>query len=281
MDCKEIDYKNIAIQSDVIAGIVSLDVESISCFRDLDGYVHSDQGVATLVLRAVNSPLYRRGKTIGNIPMAISVLGFNVVRSLAMLAISRALFAESRNPLFRLHVWHHSLLTALAAQVICRDLGNEKESDEAFIAGLLHDIGKVLLCTHEPRSYLDVLSLVLEQGIPSIAAEQQVFGCDHCQVGLEAVTQWKLPERFADYIATDLSMLASPRSGETLQLGLALANCLIRDNGIGARPQTDPDATKARLLAFGVDEVLAAPWLEEGFVTTLMDNETYQLCANL
>ena len=84
MDCKSINYKNIPVQSDVIAGILNLDVESNTCFRDLDSYVHSDQGVATLVLRVVNSALYSRGNKIATIPRAIGVLGFQVVRSLAV-----------------------------------------------------------------------------------------------------------------------------------------------------------------------------------------------------
>ena len=76
MDYKAIDYKNIPVHSEIIAGIVRLDVDSNTCFRDLDSYVHSDQGVAALVLRVVNSALYSRGNKITTIPRAISVLGF-------------------------------------------------------------------------------------------------------------------------------------------------------------------------------------------------------------
>ena len=80
MGYQAINYKNIPVQSEIISGIIGLDVDSISCFRDLDGFVRSDQGVATLLLRVVNSPIYSRGRKIATIPMAISVLGFNVVQ---------------------------------------------------------------------------------------------------------------------------------------------------------------------------------------------------------
>jgi putative nucleotidyltransferase with HDIG domain len=204
MDCKAINYKNIPVQPDIISGIVHLDVESTTCFRDLDRYVHSDQGVVTLVLRVVNSALYFRGSKIATIPKAISILGFQVVRSLAMLAFSRSLFSLTSNPLFRTHIWQHSLLTAMAGQTICHALGDEKQKDEAFIAGLMHDIGKLLLFAHDPNKYLEVLHIVLKEACLSAEAEQRVYGCDHYQVGVEAVSQWQLPERFVGYMGSDL-----------------------------------------------------------------------------
>lgn len=281
MDCKSIDYKNIPVQADIISGIIRLDMDSNSCFRELDSYVSSDQGSATLVMRVVNSALYSRGKEISTIPMAISVLGFNVVRSLSMLAFSRSLFSQTKSRLFHTHIWQHSLLTALAGQAICQFLGDDKEKDDAFIAGLMHDMGKVLLFTHDQERYFKVLDLVLEQGCSSVAAEQQVFACDHCQVGREAVSQWKLPEHFADYMGVDLSIARPECADSPVKLSLAVANRLIDDIGIGARGQSDIEARKAALMSFGLAEARCEPLLHEEFIAGLMNNETYQLCATL
>ena len=281
MDCKAIDYKNIPVQSDIIAGIVRLDVESNTCFRDLDSYVHSDQGVATLVLRVVNSALYSRGNKIATIPRAISVLGFQVVRSLAMLAFSRALFAQTNSPLFRTHIWQHSLLTAIAAQVICPALGDEKQKDEAFIAGLMHDMGKVLLFTHDPTKYLDVLRLVLDESCPSAEAEQRVFGCDHYQVGIEAVSQWRLPERFVDYMGHRLDPQCPPGPEDAVRRGMAAANRLIGTFGIGARAAADVEERRTALKPYELPAELCEPWLQDSFLAELMSNDTYQLCANI
>ncbi len=281
MDYRAIDYKNIPVQAEIISGIIRLDVESISCFRDLDSYVRSDQGVATLVLRVVNSPLYSRGNKIGTIPMAISRLGFNVVRSLAMLAFSRSMFSRTKDKLFRLHIWQHSLLCAIAGRDICQAIGASKAKDEAFIAGLMHEMGKVLLFTHDEKRYLDVLARVLEQGTPSIEAEQQVFGCDHCQVGREAVTQWKLPERFAEFMGEELSMTHPGLSADPVRLSLTAAHFLVERAGIGNAPGNDIESSKQILMALGLGETLCDPWLQEDFVPGLMNDETYQLCANL
>jgi putative nucleotidyltransferase with HDIG domain len=281
VDPKAIDYKNIPVQSDIIAGIVRLDVESNTCFRDLDSYVHSDQGVATLVLRVVNSALYSRGNKIATIPRAISVLGFQVVRSLAMLAFSRALFAQTTSPLFRTHIWQHSLLTAIAAQTISRSLGDGKQKDEAFIAGLMHDMGKVLLFTNNPDKYLEVLRVVLAEKCPSAQAEQRVFGCDHYQVGIEAVSQWRLPERFIDFMGTSLSPQSHGGAEDHVRLSLAAANCLIGTFGIGASALVEIDERRFAIMSYGFSEYTCEPWLHEQFLTELMNNETYQLCANI
>lgn len=280
MDCTAIDYKNIPVQSDIIAGIVRLDIESNTCFRDLDSYVHSDQGVATLILRVVNSALYSRGNRIATIPRAISVLGFQVVRSLAMLAFSRSLFAQTNNKLFRTHIWQHSLLTAIAGQTICDALGDGKQKDEALVAGLMHDMGKVLLFTHDSRKYVEVLDAVLTEGRTSAEAEQQVFGCDHYQVGMEAVKQWRLPERFIEYMGTDLGPQKTGNTRDTVRLSIAAANRLIGTFGIGATALADVEDRRAALMEYGLSAEVCEPWLQEEFLAELMRNDTYQLCAN-
>ncbi len=274
-----IDYRNIPVQADIISGIIRLDMESNSCFRDLDSYVRSDQGVATLVLRVVNSPLYSRGRTIGTIPLAISVLGFNVVRSLAMLAFSRSLFANTRNPIFRIHLWQHSLLTALAGHAVCEGLDHVREQDEAFIAGLMHDMGKVLLFTHDPVRYELVLDEMLATGAASAEVERRLFGRDHWDVGREAAAEWKLPPRFGDYMGTDLAAPGDAALATPVLRSLAAANCLIAGIGIGTRAHPDLAARRAALNALGLTDEQCEPWLGEEFVAGLKENDAYRICA--
>ena len=281
VDFRSIDYQNIPVKSDVLAGILRLDVESETCFRELDNYVSSDLGVATLVLRVVNSAFYSRGDKIANIPKAISVLGFNVVRSLAMLAFSRSMFALTRNELFQRHVWQHSLLTALAGQTICSQLGDANDRDEAFIAGLMHDMGKVLLFNHSRHRYLEVVKLILGKGSTSVEAERRLFGCDHLEVGSEAVGQWKLPQRFAEFMGTDLSLPRAAPPADPVLASLSAANYLTRSNGFGAPPQADIDARGAALATLGLDTAYCDALTQDTFMTTLIENETYRLCANL
>lgn len=280
MAFKALDYRNIPVQADVISGIVRLDAESSNSFRELDNYLRSDQGVAALVLRVVNSPMYSRGKKIGSIPVAITVLGFNVVRSLAMLAFGRRMFASTRDPLFREHIWQHSLLAGIAGRCLCQALGAEKDKDEAFIAGLMHDMGKVLLFTHDPVRYGAVLARTIVAGESSVVAETSVFGFDHCQVGREAARQWNLPERFGDYMGCDF---ASPDSGfasTTILRSVAAANIVLKAAGIGAPPEREPATRQAALLALGLSAELAEKCMQDEFIAGQKDDEVYKLCSS-
>ncbi|HOE42623.1 MAG TPA: HDOD domain-containing protein [Rhodoferax sp.] len=281
MDCKTINYKNIPVQSEVIAGIIRLDVDSASCFRELENLVGSDQGVTTLLLRVVNSSLYSRGRNITTIPLAISVLGFNVVRSLALLALTRSLFSQTKNLLFRTHVWQHSLLTALASQSICGKLVSSSGRDESFVAGLMHDTGKVLLFNHDQNLCLEAISLSIKTGCSSLEAEQHFFGVTHVQIGREAVTQWRLPERFNDYMAFDLSVPRAQYATDVVLLSLAVANTLIKWRGIGGCLTEDTDVQKSTLMALGLNEPLCDSLLDETFVSDLMKVDTYKLFATI
>lgn len=278
---EKINFKNIPVQAGIISKIINLDIDANNCFRELDDLISSDQGVASLVLRVVNSPLYSRGNKVATIPLAISLLGYSVVRSLALLAFSRSLFSQTRNTFFRLHIWQHSLLTAIASQEICQALGSARLNDEAFIAGLMHDTGKVLMFTHKPDWYEKVLNLVLAGDCTSQQAEQQLYGFDHCQIGLEAVKEWKLPERFNDYMGAELTLPCAKPQTDTVLLSLMAANYLVKSAGIGARAVSDSAARNTALLSLGLSVELCEQLLQDQFMANLMENETYKLCASI
>jgi HD-like signal output (HDOD) protein len=281
MDSTKINFKNIPVQAGIISKIIKLEVDSNNCFQELDDLISSDQGVASLVLRVVNSPFYSRGNKVSTIPFAISLLGYNVVRSLALLAFSRSLFSHTCNEQFRLHIWQHSLLTAIASQTISQEWGESRLSDEAFIAGLMHDTGKVLMFNHNPALYQQVFEHAFVNNCSSVEAEHHYFGFDHCQVGAEAVKEWKLPEHFNDYMGTDLTLPQVAPQQDTVISCLRAANYLVKAAGIGCNEIDDGQLKQAALLGFGLSNALCENLLQEGFVERLMENETYKLCASI
>lgn len=281
MDQSKINFKNIPVQAGIISNIINVDILSHHCFRDLDDLISSDQGVASLVLRVVNSSLYSRGNKVATIPLAISLLGYTVVRSLALLAFSRSLFSHTKNAQFRLHIWQHSLLTAIASQSICQKLGFAKLNDEAFIAGLMHDTGKVLMFTHNPGSYEIVFKQIFESNCTSSFAERQCFGFDHSQVGLEAAKEWKLPPRFNSYMGEDLTLPRAEMLADTVLRSLIAANYLIKTAGVGANKLDEHDTRKTALLSFGLADELCEELLQSEFIESLMENEIYKLCASI
>jgi putative nucleotidyltransferase with HDIG domain len=281
MASTKINFKNIPVQAGIISKIISLDVESNNCFQELDELIGSDQGVASLLLRVVNSPFYSRGNKVATIPYAISLLGYSVVRSLALMAFSRSLFSQTRNSLFRLHIWQHSLLTAIASQSICEKLGKTNLKDDAFVAGLMHDTGKVLMFTHDPDLYAKVFALSFESNCSSLQAERQYFGFDHCDTGLEAVTEWKLPERFNEYMGKALQMQAVDHNADAVLLSLSAANYLVKSAGIGASLVDDYETRYDALRSLGLNDAICEALLQDEYFEDLKESDTYKLCASI
>ena len=279
MKCQKINYKNVAVQPGIVSKIIKIDIDSNHCFRELDQLLRSDQGTATLVLRVANSTIYNRGKKINTLPVAISVLGINIIRSLTVLALARSIFTQSENELIRLHVWHHSLLTAIASQNICCKLGGENQCEEAFIAGLLHDIGKILLFSHYTEDYVDTVNYSLKNNCASFVAERKLLGIDHLEVGQQAVKEWKLPEHFVSYMGVNLEEPRCDQAENTVQLSLKAANSLLKGAGIGAS-LLEPSIRKEKLMAIGLDEKLSDDLLEDNYMQGLLNNEIYQQCTN-
>ena len=282
---KKIDYRRVAAQPDIISEIIKIDDDSPHCFGELDRLLRSDQGAASLVLRVANSVIYNRGHPIKTLPVAITLLGINVIRSLSILALTRSIFLQGKNKLIRQHVWNHSLLTAIASQHICVEMGNSANAEEAFVAGLLHDVGKILLFSHYSEAYLNALNYWLESQCSSAEAEQMFLGLDHYHVGQQAVKEWKLPAHFVDYMGINLD---EPYRAESeystqpgsVQLSLAAANSLIKGAGIGAS-SWKPEKRKAKLVGLGLSRDFCDCLLEDSFMQGLMKNELYQQCADV
>ena len=278
MKLDSINFRVVTAQPDFLARIIQIDANSDHCFQEMDSLLRSDQGAVSLILRVANSAMYSRGKQIKTIPHAINLLGINVIRSLAVLSVSRSIFSQNKNRLIKQHVWQHSLLTALACQQICAEMGESKLGEEAFVAGLLHDIGKVLLFYNYPDEYIQTLNHALETPCSCAEAERQILGIDHYEVGKEAVLEWRLPPYFNLYIATDLD-LPTPNAvqNKVVQI-LAIANNLIKYAGFGAN-SSDLQMRKGKLMDLGASDNLSEYLLEESFMQQLVQNEIYLLCV--
>ena len=190
-----VDLKNIklGVQPHVLASIVNLSDGSDMSFAQLDRLVKSDQNMAALILKAANSSLYSRGNEIRTLQHAISMLGFQIVRSLAMAAASKTLFQAGNYTRFKKFVWEHSIVTAMIARELAQKLDMKDHQEEAFIAGLLHDIGKVIMNVLDRKKYIQVIDMATTQNIAFADAETKLFGYNHLDLGGMAVTEWKLP----------------------------------------------------------------------------------------
>jgi putative nucleotidyltransferase with HDIG domain len=149
-----------------------------------------DQGMAAKILRIANSSFYGLAGKVKTVRQAVLVLGFDNARALAVASqvidhfggAHRARVAE---------FWRHSIATAVCARSLARHAG--LDHDAAFIAGLLHDIGRLVLAVGFPDEYARVLDACAADEATLGAAELRILGVDHERVGQMLAEAWKFP----------------------------------------------------------------------------------------
>lgn len=164
-----------------------------SAMDELVRLVESDAAISGRMITLVNSPLYGFPNRIGSVAEAVTLMGTRAVKQFCMTSGLLGILSvnDVRFPLATITFRHHSLSTAVAAKAIAEHLSLAGELIESlFIAGLLHDIGKVLLVRVSTGRYAKALSESAELGISLDFAEIAHFGCSHAQVGAELCRSW-------------------------------------------------------------------------------------------
>lgn len=166
-------------------------------FREVAEVLETDAAFTAEVLRLANSPAFGRYK-VSSVLQAISMLGLLRLRSIVTtLGMSRYLAAVSRTPALR-RLWEHNLATAVIAERISEDFG--QDPDLAYVAGLLHDIGRIGLLICEPDTYLRSLEDTSET-LGRLELERLEVGVDHAEAGATIARAWGLPDELIAVIA--------------------------------------------------------------------------------
>lgn len=161
---------------------------------ELYNEIKTNPAMAARIMRVVNSAYYSRRFTIQDLKQAISLLGFLEVRNLALTVYVSQLF---ESPVYvgeysREALWEHLVAVATASRMIAEQCGHAAP-EEAYLAGLLHDIGFLLLDQTIHRRFCQVLSLI-EENVPTCRVEMRVLTFDHAELGAFVARKWSLPE---------------------------------------------------------------------------------------
>jgi putative nucleotidyltransferase with HDIG domain len=155
--------------------------------------ISQDQALTAKTLRLANSSFYGMAKQVTTIQEAITILGFRTVRSLATTAaLITAFTGKSANGFNAMPFWRHSIAAAVCARALASHL--PVNPDYAYTAGLLHDIGRLVLVTQFQSHYEATMAYRAQHDCALLAAEQAILGLDHAQVGQVATQHWKFPE---------------------------------------------------------------------------------------
>jgi putative nucleotidyltransferase with HDIG domain len=155
--------------------------------------VSYDQALTAKTLRLANSSLYGLQVKVTTIQQAITYLGFQTTRNLITAAAVTGCFAEGHCPGFdHKAFWRHSIATAACAKVLARQL--RFNQDYAFTAGLLHDIGRLVLVSCFPNQYSETIHYREQHDCYLLDAERTVLGVDHVDAGLALAEHWNFSD---------------------------------------------------------------------------------------
>ncbi|HWH15699.1 MAG TPA: HDOD domain-containing protein [Miltoncostaeaceae bacterium] len=223
-----------------------------------------DQGLTANILKLANSAFYGHARRVTTATEAVVLLGFSAIKSLAISSHTARLLNRAL-PGYGLaggELWQHSVAVAFTARRIAVDV-HLAPVEEAFVAGLLHDIGKVVLATHLEDAFEEIGAAARGRGVPFHHVEAEVLGFDHAELGARVAAQWSFPAELEEAIrchhdptrATLKPMLSHV-------VHLADVACMMLGIGLG----TDGLAYEAcpeTLVALGVDRDAIVRLLDE------------------
>jgi HD-like signal output (HDOD) protein len=160
----------------------------------LEELIGQDQSLVAKLIKVSNSVLYGGVGDVGSLRQALARLGARTVKSLVLATSTRTFFSkkQSGTGILSQLLWQHSVECGLAARCVARKVGYS-ESDDAFVGGVLHDIGKLVMLLKLPDDYRDIQKMKKYEGISDMAAESKALDCDHTMIGDKLMKKWKMP----------------------------------------------------------------------------------------
>ena len=222
----------------------------------LSSVVSGDLALTGKVLKMANSSYYGFPRKIKSIKEAIVILGFDTMKNL-ITASSMQKVIDREMPGYKLQkgeLWRHSMACAMCAETLTNVLGRSDISgEEAFLAGLLHDMGKVVLDHFLREEYEKIMALVISDDISFYQAEQACLGFNHAEIGAKIATNWNLPLSIVQAIEFHHDPLKSKRS-QVLASVVKMSDsiCFTFGMGIGGE-ELDLDKEGELLDFLGVD----------------------------
>ena len=200
--------------------------------EDLLGAVQFDTALATRIMRTVNSSYYSMQNKVADLKLAITLLGFKEIRNLAMTAYIAQLFKKGsgHGSYTREGLWNHMIGVGIVAQLVAETC-QRVPPREAYLAGLLHDIGLILEDQYLNKPFCKVIDLLTED-TPLRDVERQVMGFDHAELGEYVASQWSLPRHLTATIRYHHSPLEYEGEHRDMVCVVALADFFCNVKGL-------------------------------------------------
>jgi putative nucleotidyltransferase with HDIG domain len=214
---------------------------------DFANIIESDAALSSKLLRFANCPIYSVTREVRSSEHAVTMLGTRPLRNMALAFAGSSMISQSGNSSKQLEgLWNHSLACATVARLLAKTMPSVS-SDDAFLAGIFHDIGKLFFFDVAPKDYPQLVAS--KSGIDLARAESDMFGVAHDEVGLKLMVAWPLPEEIKVAVRYHHQPDQDFAQSE-LTAVIHLADALARAFGIGSDLDSSIDVSeqiKARL----------------------------------
>jgi len=235
----KLDDKALPSFPQVAAKLLKVSKDKTVSLTDLSKIVETDPGISVRVLEIVNSAMYGLGRKITALSEAVVFLGLDEIKKLAIgITVFEKIFKSGNAKQFdRLLFWRHCISVAVLSMEIAREI-RYPDPEEAYIAGLLHDVGKVFLDIQGRKNYGDFIQEITTTSTELvIEKERSIIGLGHDDVGAFFCSNWQLPEKLVLAVKYHhQSFEHLDMTGEEMMLIsiVSLANFLCWTQGIGS-----------------------------------------------
>lgn len=200
--------------------------------RKIAEVIKKDQSMMAKILKLCNSPLYGKRKEITDLTNAITYLGFDTLKGIVLQISLIKMFKSKSNqiPDFKPSAfWEHSIATAYFSELLVKELQLPK-NENYYIAGLLHDIGKLLIFYIYPDEFEDIVLKQINSGSSNYEAEEAILGVDHTEIGLYLAESWKFHKEIINSIGYHHKMLGSRM--DLVTSVVSIANVFAKNGGL-------------------------------------------------
>jgi HD-like signal output (HDOD) protein len=205
--------------------------------REIHQLIIKDQALAARVLKVANSPYYGASRSISTLRDAVMFMGFDSIRSLIMTAVLKGMFLNVG--LSEKLLWEHAVGCGLAARTIGDEIDFQNK-EEAYLAGLMHDVGKTALFLRSPAVMREIMQEVYNDGADFVEIEGQKLGFTHADVGGIIADKWRFATDIEDAIANHHQPDQARSAPELTQI-VSLANSVCHKLSVGPTRKPDMD----------------------------------------
>ncbi|MFP4083810.1 MAG: HDOD domain-containing protein [Desulfonatronovibrio sp.] len=188
--------------------------------------ISKDQGLTSRILARANSAYYGVQGKISSISRAVNLLGLAELRKILLFVAASSLGKKTRTDIFDLRqYWDHQCFVAVLAAEL-GSLCGRRDSQDLFISGILHDMGKLMTALYQPLAWTRILETASRKGLSHFQAEHEFWGIDHAMAGAMTLRRWNLPEAITEPINAHHSPQSIEDTYKNQAIILNLANSI-------------------------------------------------------